>query len=127
MKNGRIQSFTDLDAWKKGHELVLMVYKITKSFPNEEVFGLTIQMRRSAVSITSNIAEGFSRQTHKEKVQFYSIALGSVTELQNQLLIAKDVGYLSDEKFQQAAKQSVTVHKIINGLIKGSRSKIHNP
>jgi four helix bundle protein len=85
MKNGKIRSFTDLDAWKKGHELVLMVYKITKSFPNEEVFGLTIQMRRSAVSSTSNIAEGFSRHTHKEKIQFYSIALGSVTELQNQL------------------------------------------
>jgi len=83
-------------------------------------------MRRCAVSITSNIAEGFSRQSYKEKLYFYSIALGSVTELQNQLLIARDVGYIVKERFQEMAEQSVKVHKIINGLIKSSKSIIHN-
>lgn len=121
MNKKKIRSFTDLDAWKEGHELVLMVYKITETFPKKETFGLVTQMRRCAVSITSNVAEGFSRRSHKEKVQFYSVALGSVTELQNQLLVAKDVGYLSKKKFRDIAEQSVKVHKIINGLIKKSR------
>ena len=114
----KIQSFTDLDAWGEGHKLVLMVYKTTKQFPKDELFALTSQMRRCAVSITSNVAEGFSRQSSKEKVQFYSISLGSVTELQSQLLIAKDIGYLVREQFQEIAQQSVKTHKIINGLVK---------
>ncbi len=121
-ESGKIKSFTDLNAWKEGHRLVLMIYEITKGFPKEEVFGLIPQIRRCAVSITSNIAEGFSRQSYKEKVRFYSIALGSTTELQNQLLIAKDVGYITQEKFQNIAKQSVKVHKITNGLIKSSKN-----
>lgn len=83
-------------------------------------------MRRCAVSITSNIAEGFSRQSYKEKLQFYSMALGSVTELQNQLLVARDVGFITKEQFQEIAEQSVKVHKIINGLIKKSKSIIHD-
>ena len=121
----KIRSFTDLAAWKEGHTLVLMVYKITKQFPKEELFGLTSQMRRSAVSITSNIAEGFSRQSFKEKIQFYSIAQGSVTELQNQFFISKDVQYISIEIFNEVFKQSIKVHKIMNGLIKKSKF-IHN-
>jgi len=122
----KIQTFTDLDAWKEGHKLVLTIYKITKSFPRDEMFGLVSQMRRCVVSITSNIAEGFSRQSYKEKVYFYSMALGSVTELQNQLLIAKDVHYVEKDKFQEIAEQSVKAHKIINGLIKSSKTIIHN-
>ena len=122
----KIKSFTDLNAWKEGHKLVLMIYNITKTFPKEEIFGLTSQIRRCAVSITSNIAEGFSRQSYKEKLQFYSIALGSTTELQNQLLILKDINYITKEQFQDIAEQSVKVHKIINGLIKSSKTIIHN-
>ena len=118
----KIKSFTDLNAWKEGHQLALMIYEMTKFFPREEIFGLVSQMRRCAVSITSNIAEGFSRQSYKEKVQFYSMSQGSVTELQNQLLIARDVHLTSREKFRIAALQSVKVHKITNGLIKSSRS-----
>ena len=124
--SGKIHSFTDLNAWKEGHKLALMIYEETKSFPHEEIFGLVSQIRRCAVSITSNIAEGFSRQSYKEKVQFYSMAQGSVTELQNQLLIARDVGFLAKEKFQKLALQSITVHKITNGLIKSSKTLIHD-
>src|SRR6266849_5243940 len=102
-ESGKITRFTQLDAWREGHKLVILIYTITKSFPKEEFFGLVNQMRRCVVSITSNIAEGFSRQSYKEKVQFYSIALGSVTELQNQLLIARDVGFISKEIFDEAA------------------------
>jgi four helix bundle protein len=124
MKKGKIISFTDLDAWKEGHKLVLEVYKITKMFPKSELFGLVSQMRRCAVSITSNIAEGFTRFSYKEKIQFYSISLGSVSELQNQLLVARDVKILSKGEFDEVAIQTVKVHKIINGLIKKSKTKI---
>lgn len=122
----KIKSFIDLNAWKEGHKLVLMIYDVTKTFPKEEMFGLTSQIRRCAVSITSNIAEGFSRQSYKEKLQFYSISLGSTTELQNQLLIARDTNYINKEQFQNIAEQSVKVHKIINGLIKHSKTIIRD-
>jgi four helix bundle protein len=126
LKEDKIRSFTDLRAWQEAHKLVLEIYKITKGFPKEELFGLVNQMRRAAVSITSGIAEGFSRQSYKDKAHFYSIAQGSNTELQNQLLIAKDVGYLASPDFQKAAEQSVTVHKLLNGLIKKSKTLILN-
>jgi len=122
----KIKSFTDLDAWKEGHKLVLDIYRITKEFPHEEQFGLTIQLRRAGVSFTSNIAEGFSRNSYKEKLQFYSMALGSLTEIQNQLLVAKDIGYITKEEFNQIANQTVKVNKITNGLIKKSKSIIRN-
>ena len=96
-----IKSFTDLEAWRGGHTVVLDGYRLTKSFPREEQFGLASQMRRAAVSVTSNIAEGFSRRSAKEKTQFYHVALGSLTELQNQLLVAKDLLYLSNTLFKQ--------------------------
>lgn len=80
MHQAKIKDFTDLDAWKFGHELVLSVYTHGR-YPQSELFGLISQSRRCAVSITSNIAEGFSRHSLKEKIQFYSIALGSVSEI----------------------------------------------
>src|SRR4030067_3416968 len=99
--DNKIKSFTDLGAWKESHKLVLMIYDISKNFPREEMFGLTIQIRRAAVSITSNIAEGFSRKTYKEKTQFYFMAIGSNTEIRNQLIIAKDLKYITPEKLQK--------------------------
>ncbi len=119
-----IKSFTDLVAWKEAHKLVLEIYQITKQFPKNELFGLVSQMRRAAVSISSNIAEGFSRSSYKDKINFYAMSLGSLTELQNQCLVAKDIDYLSVELFEQITLQTVKVHKIINGLIKSSRKYI---
>lgn len=119
-----IQSFTQLYTWQKGHELVLMIYALTKEFPSTEIYGLTNQLRRAAVSITSNISEGFSRQSYKEKIHFYTIALGSLTEVQNQLLIAKDIQYLSDKIFIDSANLTVIVSKLLNGLIKASKQRI---
>lgn len=113
-----IKVFTDLYAWQEGHKLVMEIYAITKLFPREEVFGLSSQIRRSGISITSNLAEGFGRTSEKEKVQFYSIARGSVTETQNQLLIAKGAGYISEEKSNALWEQSIIVHKLVNGLIR---------
>jgi four helix bundle protein len=124
MEKTKIRSFKDLFAWQKGHRLVLMIYEVTKIFPKDEQFGLVSQMRRCAVSITSNIAEGFSRKTYKDKSQFYSIALGSVTELQNQIQIAHDVGLITVETFTALDLLSIEVHKIINGLLLSSKNII---
>ena len=119
---GKIKSFTDLNAWKEAHKLSIEIYKITKHFPKEEMFGLTSQMRRCAVSVVSNIAEGFSRETYREKIRFYSISLGSLTELQSQLLIAKDVSILDENIFKELTPQIIKTHKILNGLIRTSKN-----
>lgn len=118
----KIRSFTDLNAWKEAHKLALDIYKITKTFPPEEKFGLTDQMRRCAVSISSNIAEGFSKKTKKEKAQFFYTSLGSVTELQHQLLLSRDIGYVSNVSFKELASQTIVVSKLTNGLIKSSKT-----
>ena len=122
----KMKSFTDLNVWQEGHKLVLSIYKITKKFPREEQFGLSNQLQRAAISFTSNIAEGFSRNSYKEKLQFYSMALGSLTEIQNQLLIAKDIEYMTKAEFDEIAKKTVLISKMTNGLIKKSKTIIHN-
>ncbi len=113
----KIRAFTDLVTWQEGHALVLSIYRETSRFSRDELFGLTSQMRRSAVSITSNIAEGFGRRSMKEKLQFYFVARGSLIELYNQLIIAKDVGYLATNTFDQLEAMFNKVHKLLNGLI----------
>lgn len=123
---GKIASFTGLHAWQEAHKLVLMIYKVTKKFPKEELFGLTNQLRRAAVSVTSNIAEGFSRNSYAEKLHFYSISLGSLSEVQNQILIARDVDYLAREDFSNIANESVVASKLLNGLIKSTKTIIRN-
>ena len=116
-------SFTQLFAWQEGHVLVLSIYQIVKTFPRDELFALTSQMRRAAISITSNIAEGYSRKSYKEKIQFYYMSLGSLTELQNQLYRAKDICYISPDEFVSILNQTIKVHKIITGLIIASKNR----
>ena len=124
METSKIRSFTDLNAWRESYKLSLMVYRVTKSFPREEMFGLISQIRRCAVSVASNIAEGFSRKTKKEKIQFFSVALGSVTELQNQLLIATGVHLLPKKEFDGIVPQCIKVHKLVCGLIRKCKSSL---
>jgi four helix bundle protein len=119
-----IRHFSDLHAWQEGHKLVLLVYKITKSFPPAEMFGLISQMKRCVVSVTSNIAEGFGRETYKEKVRFYFISRASAIELENQLLVALDVGYINNNIFVEINTQILKVQSILNGLIKKSKTFI---
>lgn len=118
----KIQKFTDLMAWQEGHKLVLAIYGATRLFPSEELYGLTSQLRRAVVSVTSNIAEGFSRISHKDKLNFYGIAHGSLTEVQNQLLIAKDIGYLPHITYTEISSIAETTHKLMTGLIKSMRT-----
>ncbi len=116
MKKKKIKSFTDLEAWREAHKLVLMIYRVTEKFPRKEIFCLVSQMRRAVISISSNIAEGFSRNTTGEKCQFYGMASGSLTELQNQLLVVRDIKYIENNEFNTIAKQTISVAKLINGL-----------
>jgi four helix bundle protein len=118
----KIQNFTDLEAWRVAHQLVIGIYKLTQKYPQNEQFGIVNQMRRAAVSITSNIAEGFSRNSLKEKAQFYAIAKGSLTEVENQLLISRDIRYLSAADFERIEQEVRQSNKLITGLLKYARS-----
>lgn len=117
MDNKKVKQFTDLFVWQKAHRLVINIYIITKKFPREELYSLVDQIKRAAVAITSNIAEGFGRQSYREKLQFYYIALSSLTEIQNQLIIAKDVGYILQKEFDHIFEETVEVYKIFNIFI----------
>lgn len=123
-KPDKIESFTDLVAWRESHKLVIMIYHAAKIWPKEEIFGLTSQIKRCVVSVSSNIAEGFSRNSYKDKCNFYYMALSSLTELQNQILISKDLDYTSGVEFKKLADQSIIVSKLINGLIKKTKEYI---
>lgn len=119
----KIQRFTDLKAWKHSHHLALLIYKLSKSFPEEEKFGLTNQCRRAAVSITSNIAEGFSRSTNADERHFCITAKASLTEVENQMYIARDLHYISHEDFDKFHASAIQVHKLVSGLIKWLSTK----
>ncbi len=120
--NDKIKDFKDLNSWQEAHKLVIMIYQITKIFPREEMFGLVNQMRRSAISVTSNTAEGFGRQGYKEKIQFYYLAQGSLIELKSQILAAKDIGYIKSGDYEELMGQADSAHKLLQGLIKKSKS-----
>lgn len=117
-----IKDFTDLETWRKAHELALMIYKATEKFPKSESFGLISQIQRAAVSITSNIAEGFGRQTIKEKIQFYYQAQGSLTEVKNQLILSKDLNYISGPEFDKMMDTLIISHKLLQGLLRKTKS-----
>ena len=122
-----IKSFYDLNVWKISHSLVLSIYEILNNLSNSEKYALSDQIRRCAISITSNIAEGFSRQSSKEKNQFYYMAKGSLSELQSQLILAKDLKYISIEKFNKLFEKSIESNKLLSGLVKSSQDRpIHN-
>src|SRR3989344_3944928 len=118
----KIKSFTDLVAWQKAHELKVLIYKVTKDFPKEETYALTDQMRRSASSVSANIAEGFGRQGYKEKVHFYYNSQGSLTELKDHLLTTRDVNYMDLDNFNKLALKANEAHKLLQGLIRKSKS-----
>ena len=126
MDNTKIRDFTDLDTWKKSHGLALAIYKATEKFPKSEAFGLISQMQRAAVSITSNIAEGFGRQTLKEKIQFYYQAQGSLTELKNQLILSKDLGYISVLESDNMMDVLIVSHKLLQGLLRKTKSFLNH-
>jgi len=110
------QSYKDLNVWQKGIELAKLIYTLTARFPTEERFGLVSQMRRAAVSIPSNIAEGQARHTTGEFIQFISHAEGSVAELNTQLILAIELGFLASETAAPAAELMEHLRRMLNGL-----------
>lgn len=118
----KLEVFTDLIAWKKAHELALGVYKVTEVFPDTEKFGLVVQLRRSAVSVTSNLSEGFGRRGRADKIRFYDIAIGSLYEAQNQLILSHDLNYVSKDSFARLFDLSIEVRKLTISLIASVRS-----
>jgi four helix bundle protein len=113
-----VKSHKDLDVWKKSIELVVDLYKTTKNFPKEEIYGLTSQIRRSAVSVSSNIAEGAARKGKREFKQFLFTALGSLAELETQLIITLEIEYIDKTLFNKLNAEIVEIRKMLLGLIK---------
>ncbi|WP_031514140.1 four helix bundle protein [Desulfofalx alkaliphila] len=106
-----------LIVWQKAHQLVLKTYDLTKSFPKEELFGLTSQIRRAAVSIPSNIVEGKARGSNKEYKRFLLMARGSLEEVKYQLLLAKELKYIDENRYKEALKSAEEVGRLLNGLM----------
>lgn len=119
--------YTKLRVWQFSYALALDVYKTTALFPKEEKYGLISQMQRSGSSVPCNIAEGYARISRKEKVQFYSIARGSLAELQTQLMLAKDIGYLKPGVYENLIEQSFVTYKLLNALIKSIQQPTQEP
>ena len=113
----RLSSYRELVVWQKAMELVSEVYAITRAFPREEIYGLTSQLRRCAVSIPSNIAEGQGRATKGEFIQFLCHARGSLFELETQIVIACRLGYVSEESERRLSSKITEVARILNGLL----------
>ena len=115
--------YRELIAWQKSMALVTRVYALSKGFPNDERFGLTSQIRRAAVSVPSNIAEGQGRDSTKEFIHHLSIAYGSLMEVETQILIGRDLGYLENEAVSALLTESAEAGRIINGLMRSLRRK----
>jgi len=112
-----MQDFKELAVWREAKILAVSVYKLTEPFPKHELFGLTNQMRRAAVSIPSNIAEGIGRRTSKDKAQFMYTSRGSLFELETQMIIARELNYLPADEFNQISERITKCRQLINGFI----------
>ena len=115
-----MKTHKDLDVWKEAMTLVKGIYKLTADFPKEETYGLVSQIRRAAVSIPSNIAEGAARNSNKEFIQFLYVSLGSLAELETQLLLSRDLGFFKNEELHGSIER---IRRMLLGLIKHLRSK----
>lgn len=123
--DNRIKSYKELIVWQKAISLVSDVYAISKTFPNEEKFGLVNQLNRAVVSIPSNIAEGWGRESSKNYLQFLRISRGSLMEVETLIIISKNLNYINEDCFKKLSEQLEEVSKILQGLIKGVQQKIN--
>jgi four helix bundle protein len=122
-----LKNYKELKVWQKAYQLCITIYKITKDFPKDERYGLTSQIRRSAVSVPSNIAEGYGRKTTPEYIRSLFIAYGSHCELETQILLSKDLGYIKTEDFEALQKDVGEVERMLKALIKSLQNKHSNP
>ena len=119
-----METHKDLRVWQQGIEMVTSIYLMTKSFPKEEVFGLASQLRRASVSVPSNIAEGYARGTDKEKLHFLRISSGSMSEVETQLLLSLNLGYIDQEKYNELSEIVTSVWKQLNSLITSLKKRL---
>ena len=122
-KTTAIRSYKDLNVWKASMELVCEVYEVTRNFPDTERYGLTSQMRRCAISVPSNIAEGWSRNSARSFISYLNIAAGSMSELLTQLEIARRINYISAERMQALEHRGIQISKMLYMLIKKIESR----
>lgn len=118
---GRIRDFTELETWQVARKLRMEIYRITQSFPPEEKYGLSAQMRRAAVSITANLAEGYGRFSYQENIQFLRQSRASAYELRDHLTTALDEGYISAKKFTGLNEMAMSAIRLLNGYIRSTK------
>jgi four helix bundle protein len=124
MATATCQSYKDLEVWGKAIELAVEVHGLTSRLPRHELFGLTSQMRRAAVSIPSNVAEGACRRTTRDFVAFLHVARGSVAELETQWLLALRIGYIDDQTHDALATRLIEIGRLLNGLIRALQKRL---
>ena len=119
-----METHKDLRVWQQSIEMVTSIYLMTQSFPKEETFGLVSQLRRASVSVPSNIAEGYARGTDKEKLHFLRISSGSMSEVETQLLLGLNLGYIGQEKYNELSEIVTSVWKQLNSLISSIKKRL---
>jgi len=120
-KKRTLKGYQDLDVWKSAHKLVLKIYKLTRSYPAEEKYGLTSQMRRAVISIPANIVEGFRKRGIKDKQNFYNIAQASLDELSYYVILSKDLGYIQDNC--DITNHIEEIARMLSGLIRSTEGR----
>jgi four helix bundle protein len=118
---GQVENFQGLDVWQRSHQLALAVYRVTKGFPGDERYGLISQMRRAAVSVPANIAEGFKRQGKADKIRFYNTSETSLEEVKYYFILSRDLGYIAD--MEQLMADAETVSRMLYRLIESIRGR----
>ncbi|OEK04417.1 four helix bundle protein [Roseivirga misakiensis] len=121
-----MRDFKQLEVWKRGHNMALSVFKMTSVFPSNEKFGLVSQMRRSSQSIPTNLAEGCGRESQKELVRFCNIGMGSASELEYQLLLIKDLEFITTDEYEQSIDELVILKKQLNAFIQYLKTQTPN-
>ena len=119
-----MRNYRDLQVWSKAHHLTLELYRISRQFPREETYGITSQLRRAAVSIGANLAEGCGRRTSSELARFVRIAMGSASELDYHLLLSRDLGFMAADEFTRASSALIEVRKMLTSFLNSVEEQI---
>jgi len=120
-----METHKDLRVWQQSMEMVTLIYKMTKAFPKDEIFGLVSQMRRAAISVPSNIAEGYARGTDREKLHFLRISSGSISEIETQLTLSLNLEYIGQETYDKLSNQMTSLWKQLNALISSIKKRLN--
>ena len=119
-----LRNYRDLQVWSKSYVLTLQLYRLSRTFPKEELYGLTSQMRRAALSIGANLAEGCGRRTNAEMARFVRITMGSASELDHHLLLCKDLGFLENDRYRGLARDLTEIRKMLSSLLNSIESEL---